>query len=598
MRLLRRISLPAKDLSALSMANLGNATSEALRYLLCLSQDEFKYVAHGADSRDGCSLLGHRVHVDLVSVRRRRWCPLCLEEAPFWRGVWDLSLMTACPKHGILLVDRCPSCGRGLHWKMAASVTRCPWPHCRADLTKARTSPFPVEGLGGLSAFLALLEAPPDNTGRFDIGDTLRLGFALGAVANGYHRMPRPHVLAMEHPELVPAILDEGWKTISDWPNGFHRLLDRLRTEASRRQGKYGFIKEFGILLTRLVNGWASELPGYDVSDVFKDYAVAQPDLATRAKDIRRRRSAAGLAHRYISLNETAELFSTGREHMRALGRRHGLFFLEPSGSGSASLLQADKVMELYREASSHMTKQAAYQTLRVSKRNLLAMEKAGIISELPPEKRLLPNRPYRREDISAFLTKLESMIIPMRIDKNLCVNLKTLAQQGMTVPDLLVAVLNGDLAPVALDKEAHGVERLLFAPMSVARAFRSEETGMSIHEAARLLGVKEEVAYQWVKGGFLGVVRGTGRLARGKRVRQSDLDVFRAKYVISSEAAIMLGGKSATWASRFLIFQGMTPMSGPDVDGRLRYLFLRSDVETARMSEDMCRKKPSRSRV
>lgn len=43
-------------------------------------------------------------------------CPLCLAEDshPYFRMTWRLGFVTACPRHGTLLIDRCPECGAPL----------------------------------------------------------------------------------------------------------------------------------------------------------------------------------------------------------------------------------------------------------------------------------------------------------------------------------------------------------------------------------------------------------------------------------------------------------------------------------------------------
>jgi hypothetical protein len=50
--------------------------------------------------------------------RTRKWygqqyCAACLQEdpVPYFRRIWRLSFMVACPKHGTLLADACPHCG-------------------------------------------------------------------------------------------------------------------------------------------------------------------------------------------------------------------------------------------------------------------------------------------------------------------------------------------------------------------------------------------------------------------------------------------------------------------------------------------------------
>ncbi|MDT6997662.1 TniQ family protein [Burkholderia cenocepacia] len=38
-------------------------------------------------------------------------CPACLEDAPYSRAAWEIALVSCCPWHGTMLVDRCSQCG-------------------------------------------------------------------------------------------------------------------------------------------------------------------------------------------------------------------------------------------------------------------------------------------------------------------------------------------------------------------------------------------------------------------------------------------------------------------------------------------------------
>jgi hypothetical protein len=50
-------------------------------------------------------------------TRRRaglQWCPECLaaDEEPYYRRRWRLALASTCPRHGVVLAERCHECGR------------------------------------------------------------------------------------------------------------------------------------------------------------------------------------------------------------------------------------------------------------------------------------------------------------------------------------------------------------------------------------------------------------------------------------------------------------------------------------------------------
>jgi len=78
------------------------------------------------------------------STNRRRpgqqFCPICLREdaTPYLRRSWRLGFVTACVKHGTLLLDRCPYCKSILHAHRSVSMRRCF--QCRRDLSRITTS--------------------------------------------------------------------------------------------------------------------------------------------------------------------------------------------------------------------------------------------------------------------------------------------------------------------------------------------------------------------------------------------------------------------------------------------------------------------------
>jgi len=48
---------------------------------------------------------------DWFFIAGSRYCPACLEETGVWQLAWHLPTSVACTRHGVLLADRCPSCG-------------------------------------------------------------------------------------------------------------------------------------------------------------------------------------------------------------------------------------------------------------------------------------------------------------------------------------------------------------------------------------------------------------------------------------------------------------------------------------------------------
>ena len=56
-------------------------------------------------------------------------CPVCLQAEPYYRRIWNLSVVTACSIHDCLLLNTCPACQLPIGW-VRNSVVRC---SCQED---------------------------------------------------------------------------------------------------------------------------------------------------------------------------------------------------------------------------------------------------------------------------------------------------------------------------------------------------------------------------------------------------------------------------------------------------------------------------------
>lgn len=89
--------------------------------------------------------------------RKRRgygiqYCPSCLAETsePYYRRAWRVALFSFCPKHDVMLLDRCPECGAGIAFHrlelgrpdvIDSASLQCCWA-CGFDLSLAPKLPL------------------------------------------------------------------------------------------------------------------------------------------------------------------------------------------------------------------------------------------------------------------------------------------------------------------------------------------------------------------------------------------------------------------------------------------------------------------------
>lgn len=89
-----------------------------------------KLIQRGPSGRSGAGQFpieigGEQLSSTILLKEHRRACPECLKESRHHRFWWDLRPLTTCPRHGLVLVDRC-SCPDGLKLSWGdAGVFKC-----------------------------------------------------------------------------------------------------------------------------------------------------------------------------------------------------------------------------------------------------------------------------------------------------------------------------------------------------------------------------------------------------------------------------------------------------------------------------------------
>ncbi len=115
--------------------------SDEICTLLGLDQRQFDLLAilpSGTGRRHHWIGFGGQVlRGSMIDFNRPKFCAACLNEAPYRRRHWDLSLYTECHLHRISMLDACPSCKARIAWNVAL-VTACG--RCGERLADANTS--------------------------------------------------------------------------------------------------------------------------------------------------------------------------------------------------------------------------------------------------------------------------------------------------------------------------------------------------------------------------------------------------------------------------------------------------------------------------
>ncbi|MEC1718902.1 TniQ family protein [Schinkia azotoformans] len=187
-----------------------------------------------------------------INTNRTKVCPECLKTSPYLRKSWDITFMTCCPVHKILLLDRCPNCNSYLnHFNRGSSVNQC---KCGFDLTKVQTTCVKDEDTL-LSSLL-----------------TKKVNNKFGNVKSGiipFSRLPLLHILLImdffslnivkyfevNHKRFfrdlplydLHNIFNKVVNIFLNWPFGYYEFLDNFR-KIPKNNNYTGVKKEFGNL--------------------------------------------------------------------------------------------------------------------------------------------------------------------------------------------------------------------------------------------------------------------------------------------------------------------------------------------------------------
>lgn len=190
----------------------------------------------------------------------------------------------------------------------------------------------------------------------------------------------------------------------------------------------------------------------------------------------------------------------------------------------------------------------------------------------------------FGTESVRTLTERLEGKVVP---GSKPTVTMAAIAWRvcvpRMQIPDLVSAILDGKLVPSGLSSRARGLRRLLFTELEAARfLYQLKEVPgrtLNVVEAAERLGVKQEVAYHWVRIGLLPTMTVASESETGRRLTEAVLEAFQREFVTGPEYAWehRLGRR---WAAKHLEMAGVQPVSGPTVDGGRQYVFRRADLE------------------
>tara|TARA_R110000868_G_scaffold326528_2_gene587539 strand:- start:4511 stop:6388 length:1878 start_codon:yes stop_codon:yes gene_type:complete len=473
-------------------------------------------------------------------------CSCCIKSDFYIRADWDHELVTACPQHGVLLIDTCPGCGDPIT-RERESITHC----LGCNFSFAGADEKPAEDFDlALSALIAGAEhparallpkglqfgSPPSDIAAFLI--YLATHIQSRALSGRAGKEPRPKTIQESRDVLTRA-----WSALAQWPVGVEDFIEtRIREGQGRsvhqRLGRWlavfqkGFDREtysfFDEVLERVLR---EKFDGH-----FERYRRRNHFDLTKDKGWYSAAEVASL------LNSTASLVSAAVESGRLPGR------FELIGNKIFVSIHRDVIESIRQAREAHVTQTEARKRLGASKLMLQRLVEVGALQELnkddlPP----LVSGSFRVADIDGFVCRLKDGARSQTIAPEHSVGLQDIfGKSGFLHADItaiLQDISHSVLRAVAVLPDAVGLAALRFDVREMRNRLtkKKAEPLLRISDLVAYGGWKRDDIKEWIRCGLLRVLREQHGQRVIERVPLSALIEFMTQHIVLSDASTAL---------------------------------------------------------
>lgn len=496
-----------------------------------------------------------------------RWCPSCLLEAPYIRKFWALKLVCHCERHQTKLLERCPACGAAQS-PLRSNLRSC---QCGERISVADGLVAPTISETKLLGRLHFAFDGVHGHGPFEQLNPsawVRLIRYFGQFEDG--REPeRPGQLGNLHDlDVAGSVFSRAAVLLDDWPANFNRLLE---STLKNRPVSPSLRKSFGRLYRLIYRDLADPSFGF-VREAFEAF-INDSWWGTVCKRNRGLSAAIQGQHPRLTLRQAADSLGIGKKTLKHLVQASVIQAMEAKTTKGRALTTIHRAqLDLLGDLpASVMRLKDAAAALALPEHRLRELIDAGAI------KPMLNRREANTSQWLISKTDIDVLNQLPGVELGDGVSMKQILKNWRLrpgeFPDLVREILNGSVELLKADQQSAFGDRMC-SRASVATwrqmALGANQT-LSVDQAAKALGVKQQVAYALVHSGLIR----TDRIQKPIQIGRDALESFQQEYVSLAE----LAGGRRTSPRRLLLELDLVPVCGPTVDGCRQYFFRRLDV-------------------
>ncbi|MEX5540334.1 TniQ family protein [Pseudomonas poae] len=506
------------------------------------------------------------------SFSNPKYCPICLLSDFYWRELWDLNLYTTCTRHGVQLLYACPFCEgkNNLSLLKAKSCSRCG--HSILNTNKSTEIIDPARHWISRQLEKLFKENEADQVKSFDAlsyEEFHQLAFRIGVRTLSVDRFITLKTPMLDSLSIAPQLASAAGTVLMGWPVAFHQLLADLK-HVRKSKIYWQLASAFGPIYNDVYMFLNNERFDF-VRSEFERYVVLNWD-GPLAKRNRRLSECTLLEHRWLPLKKAGRMTGLPESFLRRMhlsGELETREFQYACGKISA-VVDIEQARKLSTDVREPLNLRECSRLLWLSKKRIEQLIMAGLL-------KISGDAPKRGE---RWLIRYDSILdlmpsVFLQVSGDDYITISQVAKHYLPTadgfPQLMKAIKSGDVSVFCgADSEAVNIGKWLVSSQEIkAKTITFHTTprpnGFSIGEAAKVLGVKEEVAYALVRGGQLGseIVQCSRRSAQ--LVSNKSIEHFQRNYILAPEIGKVL--KMSTISVRhYLRKWGFNPIAGPSL--------------------------------
>lgn len=535
-----------------------------------------------------------------------RVCPQCLAESstPFEKLIWSFRPAPVCIHHGLLLISRCPGCGRQIP-NARPQNAECRCGHRLDRLCSEQLNSEIVRSMGVTTAAL--------ESGQQMIPDTSlpaaffwleRMADAVGK-CTGWKQRSRAAW------NLNDGCTDEAvsWLAaahiVAKWPDGLFEFLDVYVREPKYRHTATGLGRTLGRL-----HRHASDLE-----------ALGHDSPACAMRTYLSGRYSAGHINRKVCLfrEVTPQLMATQDwmpktlaaaelqvsvatvSRLLADGVLNGELHQAGLNGKSVGVVSRDSLIRLKQQLDSSMSLTEAAARLGIDRHRVTELLRAGVLTGAVHVKRSWHIPIQSIDDVPRLISDLQPMQKTRLPFLTLREATRRFGKSGFTFASALTLIINGVL-PAKRTVNGDSLASIMVNVNDIERCrskieqMRDDREGVPLNRLAKSLfpnrPTKERVLKKWIQSGLLNAERA----GQTWSVSRAEVERFRSTYCLAAEACRIVARHRrtlATWETA----GHLAPVYGPRVTPGAGFtLYRRADVQRLMETLPVRRRRATRS--